>query len=314
MNPILSLSTCWCSHRHADGYAMLQEIAGLGFTHVELSHGVRIVLVPGVLRAVEEGVIKVGSTHNFCPLPAGMIHPAPNLFEPSARAGRGHEHDQWLRHSRRTLDFAAQVGAPVVVMHLGSVRFLWRNPGRDLRHHRRRQPADAPDAEARYQRLLARSLAKLGRRQKVFWQQVQDSVRKLLPHAAARGVRLGFENREKFEELPLDGDFPELFRALGEPEAAGYWHDTGHAELKERMGLTTQRRLLETNADRLIGFHLHDVSEDGHDHQPIGSGTVDFQLIRQFWRPHHRLTLEFSPRLTTADVLESKKRVEDLLE
>ena len=31
---------------------MLKEIADLGFEWVELSHGIRITLVPGVLRAV----------------------------------------------------------------------------------------------------------------------------------------------------------------------------------------------------------------------------------------------------------------------
>ena len=34
---------------------MLQEMAGLGFEWVELSHGIKIVLVPGILKAVAEG-------------------------------------------------------------------------------------------------------------------------------------------------------------------------------------------------------------------------------------------------------------------
>ena len=97
VNPILALSTAWCSARHTDGYAMLQEMADLGFKHVELSHGIRITLVPGILKALQEGVIKVSSLHNFCPLPAGMMHAAPNLFEPSAPANHGHEHEQCPR-------------------------------------------------------------------------------------------------------------------------------------------------------------------------------------------------------------------------
>ena len=44
---------------------MAKEIASLGFEYAELSHGIRITLVPGILRAVEEGVIKITSTHNF---------------------------------------------------------------------------------------------------------------------------------------------------------------------------------------------------------------------------------------------------------
>jgi hypothetical protein len=36
-------------------------------------------------------------------------------------------------------------------------------------------------------------------------------------------------------------------------------------------------------------------------------------MVRQFWQPHHVLVLELNPRVCTADVLESKKRIEDLL-
>jgi hypothetical protein len=36
-------------------------------------------------------------------------------------------------------------------------------------------------------------------------------------------------------------------------------------------------------------------------------------MVRSFWQPHHLLVLELNPRATTAEVLESKKRIEDLL-
>ena len=55
----LSLSTCWCSARHSDGYAMVEEIVSLGFKRMELSHGIRILLVPGILQALDEGLIEV---------------------------------------------------------------------------------------------------------------------------------------------------------------------------------------------------------------------------------------------------------------
>jgi len=313
MNPILALSTAWCSHRHSDGRAMLQEMAGLGFRHVELSHGIRIVLVPGVLRAVEEDVVQVSSTHNFCPLPTGITRPAPNLFEPSVPAGSGHEHDQWLRHTKRTLDFAAQVRARAVVLHLGSVSFFWSNPGRTLRHFIRAHPGADLRKDENYQKLLARGTAKLRAKMPRYWEQTRRSVEEIVSYAAERNLQLGLEIREKFEELPFDPDFGELLAAPALAGRAGYWHDTGHAELKLRMGVSTPQQMLEANADKLVGFHLHDVDADGHDHQPIGKGTVDFQLVRRFWQPHHLLVLELSPHATTEEVRESKERIEDLL-
>lgn len=291
---------------------MLREIAGLGFEYVELSHGIRITLVPGVLRAVEEGVIKVASTHNFCPLPTGIVQPAPNLFEPSNREHR--EHDQWLRHTKRSIDFAAQVKARVLVCHLGSVKFFWFNPARNVRHYLHHHPdAGRKGDDTAYAELLAKSLAKLRKRMGPFWEKTKASINEVLDYASQRGIRLGFENREKFEELPLDADHMELLNALPPTAPVGYWHDTGHADIKEGMGLLAHRAHLEKMAPRLIGFHLHDVDADGHDHQPIGSGHIDFKMVSSFWRPEHLITIELSPRLTVDEVRSSKEHVDALL-
>lgn len=311
MKPTLALSTCWNSFRHHDGYEMLREIADLGFTHAELSHGIRIVLVPGVLRAVEEGIIKISSTHNFCPLPTGVTQSAPNLFEPSAQEQR--EHQQWLRHTKRSLDFAAQLKARVCVLHLGSVRFWFFPPSRKLKAHLRDNPGAETVGSPKYQGLLRKAGAKLRGRMTGAWTRTLASLGEIDGYARERGVRLGCENREKFEELPLDDGFEGMFDALGAETACGYWHDTGHARIKEGMGLLNHREHLAKNATKLIGFHLHDVNAKGKDHQPVGSGEIDFDMISEFWRPEHLLTLELSPRVEMAGVLESKRRVEELL-
>lgn len=291
---------------------MLREIADLGFEYVELSHGIRITLVPGILRAVEEGVIKVSSTHNFCPLPTGYVQPAPNLYEPSTSDFR--EHDQWLRHTKRSIDFAAQVKSRVLVCHLGSVKFFWFNPARDVRRYLHRHPdAGRNPGDKDYQQVLEKAMAKLRKRMPPYWEQTKKSINEVLDYAGQRGLKLGFENREKFEELPLDGDHLDLLNSLAPNAAAGYWHDTGHADIKESMGLLQHQEHLEKLAPRLLGFHLHDVDAGGHDHQPVGEGHIDFQMISRFWRPEHLLTLELSPRVTVEEVVDSKKRVEALL-
>lgn len=290
---------------------MLQEIAALGFAHAELSHGIRITLVPGILRAVEEGVIKISSTHNFCPLPTGVVQAAPNLFEPSASEFR--EHDQWLRHTKRSIDFAAQVKAQVLVCHLGSVGFFWFNPARDIRNYLRDHP-DAgrkPDDKA-YPVLLQKCVAKLRKRMPPYWEQVKASIGEVLEHAKLKGVKLGFENREKFEELPIDADYAEFVASYPVDAPIGYWHDTGHADIKEGMGLLNHRAHLEKNMPRGLGFHLHDVSADGHDHQGIGEGHIDFKMVSSFWRPEHLLTIELGPRVPVEEVEKSKRVVESL--
>lgn len=311
MKPILSLSTSWCSHRHTDGYAMLREIADLGFEYAELSHGIRITLVPGILRAVEEKVIKIGSTHNFCPLPTGVNKAAPNLFEPSAKDFR--EHDQWLRYTKRSLDFAEQVRAPAMVCHLGSVKFFWLNPTEKLEHYIEDHPNLDPVGDEAYRAVLAKCMAKLRKKMGPFWERTQASLREIALHATQKNVKLGLENREAFDELPLDADYADFLATLPPEVPGGYWHDTGHADIKESMGLLEHRAHLEKMAPKLIGFHLHDVSGDGYDHQAIGDGNIDFGMVSSFWRPEHLLTIELGPRVDVDGVKRSKERVEALM-
>jgi sugar phosphate isomerase/epimerase len=290
---------------------MLKEMADLGFDRVELSHGIRITLVPGILRAAEEGVVKVGSTHNFCPLPMGAFQAAPNFFQPSSSDSQ--ERDQWQRQTRRSIDFAAQVGATLLVCHLGSVKYFWLEPDRHMAAYRQAHPDAVKSGDKAYRALVDKALLKLRRRMPPYWQRTQDCIRSVLDYASEKMVRLGLENRERFEELPVDADFPGFLAGIPAPSPAGYWHDVGHAHLKEGMGLVDHRRQLEENAARLFGFHLHDVDAEGHDHQAIGSGGVDFDMVSRFWRPEHIFVIELSPRVTVEGVLSSKERVGALL-
>jgi sugar phosphate isomerase/epimerase len=313
VKPILALSTSWCSHRHQDGSAMLEEIAGLGFHYAELSHGIRITLVPGILKAVERGVIRISSTHNFCPLPTGVSRAAPNLYEPSAPDAR--EREQWVRHTKRSIDFAAQVKAQVLVCHLGSVRFGWLNPGRSLRKHLQRDPDAGRTTDNRaYRTMVEKALVRLRRKLPEFWGNARASLNEVMEHVRQKGVHLGIENREKFEELPLDSEHAALLESFAVDAPIGYWHDTGHAEIKEAMGLMQHRMHLEKMARRTLGFHLHDVDAKGRDHMPIAAGRIDFDMVSRFWRPEHLLTLELGPRVPVEHVRESKRRLERLLE
>ncbi len=311
MKPTISLSSCWCSGRHRDGYEMAREMSDLGFEYIELSHGIRISLVPGILRAVEEGIVKISSTHNFCPLPPGINHPAPNLYSPSSPDIR--EHQQWLRHTRRSLEFTRQVGAKYMVTHMGGVRFFWSKPGSKLKDFLAKNPETPVKEDAGYLKLSAKAMQKVRKQMPRFWEQLCMSLEEILPEAERCNVILGAENREGFEELPLDADFPEFFRQAKDHPNLAWWHDAGHARIKERLGLLDHRKFLEENHHKLVGFHLHDVTEEGGDHQTLGTGSVDFGMLSEFFRPEHVLILELSPRLSVEEVVQSRDYLMGLL-
>src|SRR5438046_367819 len=117
---MFSFSTCWNSDNHIDGEPMLDEIRQLGFSNIELSHGIRLSLIEGIDRALQkDSSLRISSLHNFCPLPVGFIHSAPNVYLLSS--DNEAERQKAIRQTIYTMDFAVKMGAPLVVLHLGKV-------------------------------------------------------------------------------------------------------------------------------------------------------------------------------------------------
>jgi sugar phosphate isomerase/epimerase len=288
-----SFSTCWNSHRHTDGRALLHEIRALGFTHAELSHGTRISLMPGILAAVTAGEMKISSLHNFCPLPLGVNQSAPNLYQFTAEAPR--ERESAVKHTLKTLEFAARVKAPVVVLHLGSVDLKdYTGKLKDLLERGERQ-------SPKYEKLKAEAIEKREARKKGALERLYNCLRQIIPAAEALGLKLGCENREAIQEIPFEDDFGLLFHELKSPVLT-YWHDTGHAQIKEHLGFTNHEIHLRTYADRLAGFHLHDVQSLTRDHAAPGTGTVNFAALKPLMQPAHFKVFELSPALPVAAV------------
>ena len=76
---MLALSTCWNNHRFSDGMDLAKEIRAMGFEWIEISHGTKVSLLPGLLNAYQQGIVRVTSLHNFCPSPVHR-HQIPRLF------------------------------------------------------------------------------------------------------------------------------------------------------------------------------------------------------------------------------------------
>ncbi len=288
-----SLSTCWNSHRHTDGRALLREVRDLGFDHAELGHGTRISQMPGILEAVDAGEIRISSLHNFCPLPMGVNYSAPNLFQFSAERPR--ERELAIHYTLKTLEFAERVKAPLVVLHLGSIEM--KDYTGKLRDLLARGEKDTP----KFERICAEANEKREAKKEKFVERTYGSLRKIIPEAEARGIRLGIENREALEELPFESDFMFLFHEFdGAPVV--YWHDTGHAQIKENLGFIRHAMHLESLAARLAGFHVHDVQPPAQDHCAPGSGMVDFGALKPLVKPEHVKVFELSPALTADKV------------
>jgi len=273
---------------------MLREIRDMGFDYAELSHGIRISLLPGIFDSVEASEIKISTLHNFCPLPIGVTHASPNLFKCTSTDTRERE-NAW-RYSMKTLETAQRVKAQLVVLHMGSVDM------KDYTHRIIEMAENGQKESSKYQKLCEEALQKRQAKKAKHIELASDFLRRLSGEAESRGLKLGIENRESLEEIPFEDDFPFWLKEFQSP-AVGYWHDTGHAQIKENLGFINHVIHLESMADRLFGFHIHDVAFPAKDHCPPGTGTIDFAALKTMVKPEHIKVFEMSPGVPAEDVL-----------
>lgn len=274
---------------------MLLEIRELGFEYAELSHNTRLSLVPGILDCVKANEIKICSLHNFCPLPVGVLHSSPNLFQFTSPDPR--ERQQAWRYTLQTLDFAQQVGARFVIIHLGSVEM------RSFTDRLVDLVSTGQGDGTKYQRLRYELEEIRLTKKEPFEGRAMEILFRLAEEAKQRGLVLAIENREKVEEIPFEDDLPFYFLDL--PDVVRYWHDVGHAQIKHNLGLVNHALFLESMLPYLAGFHVHDVVFPASDHRPPGTGSVDFYSLRPFVAPEHPKVLELHPQVTADQVRSS---------
>src|SRR5881296_2229787 len=189
-NPLLSrddhamiaFSTCWNSGRHTSGEEMLREIQALGFNLIELGHGIRISLMPGIQKMFDAGEVRFSSLHNFCPLPVEVMMASPDCYKFSAVSSE--ERERAVKQTFQTIDFAARLNAPFVVLHLGEVNMppitdqliaLAKN-GRYL--------------SRKYVKLKIGAVQKRERLASTYLQRVKDCLCRIIEHAASKKVRI----------------------------------------------------------------------------------------------------------------------------
>jgi sugar phosphate isomerase/epimerase len=294
----ISLSTCWNSGRHTDGEVMLKEIRDLGFDYAELGHGIRYSLLPGVIKAVESGVVKLSSLHNFCPVPMGILHPSPNCYQFSDE--KLSLRNLAIQSTKDTIQQAEKLGAPAVVLHLG-----WAGPDGVTNFLEENFSAEKIFGR----KYVAAKIDAVRQRKQMFpevWERIKGCLDPIVEYAGQHQIKLGFECRELFEEFPNDEEMPEVLSAFPS-EIVGYWHDFGHAARKDFLGWHTHEETLARHQDRLWGCHIHDCSPPYHDHKALGEGEINLKRLSQFVSSRAIQVLELSPNTTAEQVVRSKK-------
>ena len=274
---------------------MIQEILDLGFRRVELGYDLTLDLVPGVRDMVNRREVIVDSVHNFCPVPLGAPQGHPELFQLASLDAR--ERDSAIRHTMASAEFAAELGARTVVVHAGNV-VIRRLTGKLLD-----RAGKGEQHTPRYDRLKMKLMTRRERRARRHMDALSSALDALLPKVEPLGIRIALENLPSWESIPTETEMMTLLERFPSP-ALAYWHDIGHARVRENLGLISASHWLKRLAPRLAGFHIHDVNFPAHDHLMPPLGDIDFTAFKDFLTSDIVAVLEPAPATPESDIQE----------
>jgi sugar phosphate isomerase/epimerase len=297
---MISFSTCWNSGRHTAGDEMLGEIkTELGFDSIELGHGIRFSLMPGIQKMFDSGQVRFSSLHNFCPLPIEVMAASPDCYQLSAVSPE--ERERAVKQTFQTIDFAERLGAPFVVLHLGEVKM------RPITDRLIQMTKTGKHLSRGYVRAKLKAVETRERRAPVHLQRVKDCLDRIVEHAASKNVRIALESRRGYEEIPSERELPGFLDELNS-EQVGYWHDFGHSQIKENLGFIDHAEWLAAVGFRAFGCHVQDCVWPARDHEAPFTGGIDFDKLVPLLPTNCLFVWEMSPN-KTADAIRQSVRI-----
>lgn len=304
---MLVFSTCWNSHRHQDGEEMIDEILSLGFDHVELSHGIKLSLLPGIMKAVEAGKVRVSGVHNYFPAPIDEMGDSPDNRPFTADLPQ--VRSKAIELTRQSMEQGTALGAGYIVLHMGTVEPLVKRTDTARLQNMARQGLVGTEAFARTKGEFVRRRNRLA---PVYLDRAREAVRQLLPYAAELGIKLGIEGRSHYEQVPSEDEMSVLMQEFGDDPFIGYWHDFGHIQRKHNLLILNHEQFLRRMAPQLIGGHVNDVRWPARDHQvPWLGGGVPFERLLSCFPKGAPLVWELSGRAEAEDIRTARQRWHD---
>lgn len=279
---------------------MLREIKSeLGFDLIELGHGIRLSLVPGIQKMSDAGEVRFSSLHNFCPLPVEVMMASPDCYQFSAVSAE--ERERAVKQTFQTIDLAERLGARVVVTHLGQVNMP---PITDALI---RMTKAGEHFSRSYVRAKLKAVQTRERRAPAHLQRVKDCLRRIIDHATSKSVQIALESRRGYEEIPSERELPSLLEELNSGKL-GYWHDFGHSQIKENLGFIDHAEWLGAVGYRAFGCHVQDCRWPARDHEPPFTGAIDFEKLVPLLPTDCLFVWEMNPN-KTADAIRQSVRM-----
>lgn len=248
-----ALSTNFNNSRLSSGEAIADEAGEMGFDSLELGFGTTLEQVPGFKRRLDQ--MPVASVHAYCPVPPGAPNGHPELYKLTS----SDENERAIARIllKKTIAFAADMGAKTVVFHAGyvSLRTLFGN-------------------------LFTKATKLRIKRGPKTYDLFRQSLDAIIPDLEKYGVTLALENLPRLEGFPNVEEAEKLMAEL-KTAPVKLWFDTGHARVREcRKWSLPATEVAMRLKPHICGMHLNDVESINDDHRQPGWGKVDFAALK----------------------------------
>ncbi len=292
---MIGISTAYLIDISKSWTNLLEHAARLGYDNFELNIDIPSIWLSDIKNSVLKGECKILSIHNFCPkvgkIPDGRTPYSPYFITSEDKS----EREIALELTKKTIDTAFSVGAPVVVIHAGEV--MIKPSGRDFG----RFVQEFGVKSQLYRRYLEELKANREKSAERYLLNAIKSLKEIVEYAESKGIKIALENRFFYHEIPLLREFETIFNEI-KSKKLGLWYDTGHAEIFIRMGfMESHKELLEPYKEKIFGFHLHDV-RGLKDHYAPGEGELDFKQFLPYTNFETTKIIEAHPYASSSAV------------
>ncbi|MBU0478778.1 sugar phosphate isomerase/epimerase [bacterium] len=289
---MLGISTACMPGLSSNLDEFFKRSTGIGFGTFEIGVSSSRVSKKDILNCQRRLNLKVASVHNiFTDKPVDPENKRGDFLASADEKKR----EETIELTLETAKFAKSLGARVVVLHAGYIE------DKDLKESYRDFKKRWSEGSTHLQVLREHLLEMRTRYAYEYVERVIRSLKTLCQRD--RETLFCLEPRVNFYEIPSLKEMEGIFNRIKEYNLC-YWHDTGHCQVQENMGLSRQEDWLKTFREKMVGIHLHDV-RCLEDHLLPGLGDMDFSLVRKYLSKKTIKIVEVGGNVSGEDLKES---------
>ncbi|MBU2541171.1 MAG: sugar phosphate isomerase/epimerase [Candidatus Omnitrophica bacterium] len=268
---MFALSLSWNVNKFRSAKKQIDEIVKVGFKELELNFSLTEKRIRQIDRLRKEGMIRILSCHNFCPIPNCLStkKALPDYYSISSLNEK--KRRLALKYTKKSIETASQLKARALILHSGRVDM------QDKSKQLMQLFAAGKGNSSAFKSIKNRMRILREKRKKPHLEKALTSIGELSNYAKKLNVKLGLENRIYYSEIPQLDEFDILLQNTN----AFFWFDTGHARIMQKLWGIREKEYLKRYSSKFIGVHLHDVI-GMQDHLAPGVGELNFKSLAPY--------------------------------